>query len=201
MRRKLFIVLLVGAALEVAWLYGGLDLIRDKIASRPAGRVTKETNQAKTAIGKASEAVKTPEQAATAASPPSPGDPSRDPFALPPGVRLVAGPPGTAEPGTPGEAGATETESAKAAVPEPPARQLSGILVGPRDRVAIIDGTLVRSGDSLEGERVIDIQRDLVVLARDGQQRTLRLPAPEPLQIRSSAGGSQPRRPNGEAEP
>lgn len=203
MNRKLLIVLLLGAALEVAWLYGGLDLIRGKIASRPAGRIMKETNQAKTVIGKASEALKTPEPATTATPPPSPGDPSRNPFALPPGVRLLAEPSGV------GEGGASQQELAKAAVPAPPARQLNGILVGPRDRFAIIDGTLVRLGESLEGDRVIDIQRDRVVLARDGQQRTLRLPPPFPelssaseqLEIRSSAGESQPKRPNGEAKP
>jgi hypothetical protein len=206
MRRKLLIVVVLGAMLEIAWLYGGLELLRSRIGGGPVGRMMQQAKQVKTAIEKASEALKTLEQVTTAVLPPSPGDPSRNPFALPPGVRLLTEPSGTAG----GEAGPSiEKELAKAAVPEPPARQLSGILVGPGDRVAIIDGTLVRAGDNLDGERVIDIQRDRVVLAQDGRERTLRLPPPFPesspgteqLQIRSPARGDQPKRPNGETKP
>lgn len=207
MRRKFLIVLVLGTALEIAWLYGGLELLRSRIGGGPVGRMVQQAKQVKTAIEKASETVKTIEQPVAPQVALSLGDPDRNPFALPPGVRLLtdAGAPGEAKP--PSEAAGQEL--AKAALPEPPARQLNGILVGPRDRVAIIDGTLVRPGDSLEGERVIDIQRDRVVLARDGRERTLRLPPPFPesspeteqLQIRSSAGGDQPKRPNGETEP
>jgi hypothetical protein len=206
MRRKLFIVLLLGAALEVAWLYGGLDLIRSKTGTGPVDRPVKEANQVKPSVEQAREVVKADPaalgKALLAASPPIPGDPSRDPFALPSGVRLLADV-GAAQAKAEGEAAGQEL--AKAA---PPARQLNGILVGPRDRFAIIDGTLVRSGDSLEGERIVGIERDHVVLARDGQQRTLRLPPPFPElspateqgQTRSSAGESQPKRPNGVKE-
>lgn len=197
MRRKLLIVLVLGATLEIAWLYGGPELLRSRIGGGPVGRLMQEAKQAKTLLGKASDALKTLEQATTAGLSAIPGDPNRNPFALPPGVRLLTEPSGPAE----GEAGPSiEKELAKAAVPEPPARKLDGILVGPRDRVAIIDGILVRPGDSLEGERVVDIQRDRVVLARDGRERTLRLPPPFPepspgteqLQIRSPAEEDRP---------
>lgn len=205
--RKVVIVLLLGAALEVAWLFGGVELLRGKAGSGPVGRLMQEVKQVKTLVEKAREGLQadqaSPGAASMAGSPPSPGDPSRNPFALPQGVRLLTEPSATADPKTLGEAGAsTEKDLAKAVHPEPPARELSGILVGPRDRVAIIDGTLVRAGDSLEGERVVEIRRDRVVLARDGQHRTLHLPPPFPepgpgtaqLDIRSSAGAGQPGR-------
>lgn len=210
MRRKFLAVMVLGAVIEIAWLYGGLNLLRSKLGTGTVGQMVQQAKQVKTALEKATETLKSLEQATTGGLLASPGDPNRDPFALPPGVRHLAEPSGPAESRTAGEGGpSTGKELAKAAVPEPPARQLNGILVGARDRVAIIDGTLVRPGDSLEGERIVDIQRDHVVLARDGRERTLRLPPPFPesssgteqLQIRPSAGGDQPKRPNGETEP
>lgn len=212
--RKLVPVLLLATVLEGAWLLGGLELLRDKAGTGPVGRLTQELKQAKTLIEKASEALKVNpaalEQVLKQAAPLTPADPSRNPFALPEGVRSLAEPAAPADPKASGEVGAsTEKDMAKAATPEPPARQLSGILVGPRDRVAIIDGALVRPGDSLEGERVIEIRRDQVVLAREGQRRTLRLPPPFPesgqaaeqVQIRSSADAVPPKRSNGVTEP
>lgn len=207
MRKKIITLFLLGTALEVAWLYGGLEILRGKSGFGLVGRIKQEVEQVKTLVEKATEALKAEQGSlgvgSLAGSPPAPGDPSRNPFALPQGVRLLAQPSGTE---TPGEAGA-EKEAAKAA--PPPARELNGILVGPRDRVAIIDGTLVRAGDSLQGERVIDVRRDHVVLARDGQRRTLHLPPPFPeskpgteqLEISSSTGEPSPKRSNGAERP
>lgn len=213
MRKKVITVVLLVGALEVVWLLGGLDLLRGKSVTGPVGRLKQEVDQVKSLIEKASEALKADPasvgRAPMAGASPSSGDPLRDPFALPQGVRLLTQPSGSADPKAPGEAGASpEKELAKAVPPEPPARELSGILVGPHDRVAIIDGTLVRTGDRIEGDHVIAIRRDHVVLARDGQRRTLRLPPPFPesrpgteqLELRPSAG-LRPKRSNGAPTP
>lgn len=209
MRRKLIVVVLLGAILEGAWLMGAMQLLRGTMGSGPLGRLAQEVTQVKTLIGKAGDALKVDQTALEKALKelrgelsPSPSDPSRDPFALPQGVRLLSELSGAINPTAVGEVGtekSAQKDGGKAAAAEPRARQLSGILVGPRDRVAIIDGTLVRPGDSHDGEQVIDIQRDHVVLARDGQRRTLRLPPPFPesgqwaqqVEIRVSTGEGQ----------
>jgi hypothetical protein len=54
--------------------------------------------------------------------------------------------------------------------------------VSARERLAIIDGALLRTGDTLEGERVAEIRADLVVLVAEDRRRTLRLPPPFPTQ-------------------
>lgn len=210
MRKKITVLLLLGAALEVAWLMGTMELLRSKIGSSSLDRFGQELKQAKSLIERAGEAFKAEQPSLEQAlkelrgePASSPGDPSRNPFALPPGVRLLAQPSGDTQ------AGSTETDPAKAAAPEPRARELNGILVGPRDRVAIIDGVLVRAGDSLEGERVIDVRRDHVVLARDGQRRTLHLPPPfpeskqetEPVEVRASTSQVPSKRSNGAPTP
>ena len=205
--RKVVIVLLLSVALEVTGFVAGLGPFRGTNRTGPAGRPGQEVNPVKTGVEKPREGLKadqvSPTGASSAETSPNEGDPSRNPFALPAGVHPLSGAAPSLRP--PGEVGAHDTDPARAAVPEPPARELSGILVGPRDRVAIIDGTLLRAGDSVEGEHVIDIPRDHVVLARDGQRRTLRLPPPFPgsgqragqPETRASADGVQPKRSNG----
>ena len=215
MKRKLVIVLLLGMALEVAGLFGGMEFLREKAPTSPVGRFSQQVKEVRSLVEKAREALKadqlTPDALSKTAASLGLGDPSRNPFALPSGVRPVNQPTkAAANIGPPGEAGVADgKDGTRAPGPKPPASELSGILVGARDRVAIINGTLVRSGDSIEGERVIDIRRDHVVLARDGQRRTLRLPPPFPesaegteqLEIRSSAGGVQPEGSNGATKP
>jgi len=176
--RKLVVMVLLGAVLEGAWLFGGLELLRGKSGPGPAGRLMQEVNQVKTLVGKAREVLDQASLGGDTAAGLSQGDPSRNPFALPQGVRLLSALPETADPKAQDQAGApTEKDPAKA---EPLTRVLSGILTGSRQRLAIIDGTLVGTGDHIEGEQVVDIGRDSVVLARDGQRRTLRLPPPFP---------------------
>jgi len=201
--RKIVIMLLLSVALELTGFVAGLQPFRSTNRTDPAGRPSQGANPVKTAVEKPREGLKADQVSPTAASSaetsPNEADPSRNPFALPAGVHSLNQPSGAAANlRPPGEAGASDdTGPARAAVPAPPARELSGILVGPRDRVAIIDGTLLRAGESLEGEHVIDIRQDHVVLARDGQRRTLRLPPPFPEPGQRTG---QPER-NGAAKP
>lgn len=170
--RKLLPIMLLGTVIEVAWLLGGLEMLRGKAGPGVVGQIGQEVAQVKQLLEKAREAMEV-----RAATPPSAGDPSRNPFALPPGVQLL----GQVADGQPGASGASpEKGGAPAPPPPPPARELAGILVGPRERLAIIDGTIVRAGDRLDDERVVDIRHDRVVLAREGGRRTLRLPPPFP---------------------
>lgn len=210
--RKVVIMLLLGMALEVSGFLGTVEFLREKMRTGPVGRLAQEVNQARSLVGKAREVLNadqlTPEALSKAVAALGQGDPSRNPFALPQGVNALNQPTGDLRP--PGEAGAGgEKDPTLASRPKPPAHELNGILVGTLDRVAIIDGTLLRTGDVLEGEHVIDIGRDHVVLARDGQRRTLRLPPPFPEsgqetgqpEPRSSAEGVQPKRLNGATKP
>lgn len=205
MRRKVVVVLVLGMALEVSGLMGTMELLREKTRSGPIGRVLKEVDQARSLIGKAQDGLNadklTAEALSKAVAALGRGDPARNPFELPAEVRSMNQPAGAAAGLSPSD----EAGAPQGSVPAPPPRELNGILVGPRDRVAIIDGTLLRMGDTLEGEHVVDIGRDHVVLARDGQHRTLRLPPPFPEsgqpETRSSADGAQPKRSNGAAKP
>ena len=184
--RKIVIMLLLSVALELTGFVAGLQPFRGTSPTGPAVRPGQGANPVKTAVEKPREGLKadqvSPTGAPSAESSPNQDDPSRNPFELPAGVHSLNQPSGAAANlRPPGEAGASDGAGpARAAVPAPPARELSGILVGPRDRVAIINGTLLRTGESLEGEHLIDIRRDHVILARDGQRRTLRLPPPFP---------------------
>jgi len=167
--RKLLPIMLLGTVIEVAWLLGGLEMLRGKAGPGVVGQIGQEVAQVKPLLEKAREAMEV-----RAATPPSAGDPSRNPFALPPGIQLL----GQVADGQPGASGASPEKGVGPA--PPPARELAGILVGPRERLAIIDGTIVRAGDRLDDERVVDIRHDRVVLARAGEQRTLHLPPPFP---------------------
>ncbi len=48
-------------------------------------------------------------------------------------------------------------------------------LVGPHRRLAVIDGQIVRPGDSINGARVVAIQPQVVILQTGGEQQRLRL--------------------------
>ena len=207
--RKFVMVLLLSVVLEVTGFLPGLQPFRGKSGPGPAVSPQQQVKPAKARAEKPREEPKADQASPEGGSGEGPsareGDPPRNPFALPDGIRSLNQAPGAAAAlSLSDEAGAS-----RAAVPEPPARELSGILVGPRDRVAIINGTLLRTGESLEGEHLIDIRRDHVVLARDGQRRTLRLPPPFPESGQgtgrpeppSSADRVNPKRSNGAAKP
>jgi MSHA biogenesis protein MshK len=66
---------------------------------------------------------------------------------------------------------------------------LQTVLVSPERRNAIVNGRLVRVGDSVSGMRVIEIRESAVVLRGPGEQRTLSLfPA---VEKRPGAGHAQ----------
>ena len=56
-----------------------------------------------------------------------------------------------------------------------PAVRLSAIFEKGKDRVAIIDHEVVRKGDMVGDEKVFEIERDKVILIRNGTKRVLSL--------------------------
>jgi hypothetical protein len=56
-----------------------------------------------------------------------------------------------------------------------PAVRLSAIFEKGKDRVAIIDREVVRKGDMVGNEKVLEIEKDKVILTRDGTKRVLSL--------------------------
>lgn len=171
--RKGLIVVLLAAALEVAWLLGGLELLRSAPGPSLVGQVGQAVTQAKALQA----AMRDLGDTTAAPRPAPPGDPDRNPFTLPPGVRLLGQPADPATVLAPAGGGPSANKE-PAPPPAPPRRELGGIMVSGRERLAIIDGTLVRSGDELDGDRIADINPDRVVLVRDGTRRTLRLADP-----------------------
>jgi hypothetical protein len=61
----------------------------------------------------------------------------------------------------------------------PPAVRLLGIFEKGKDRVAIIDHEVVRRGDMIGDEKVLEIEKDKVILIRDNTKRILSLTAIE----------------------
>lgn len=62
-----------------------------------------------------------------------------------------------------------------AEAPKPQANfSLDSIMIGDGKRLAVINGQMVREGQSLEQARVVKVTPDRVVLSVNGQQRVLR---------------------------
>jgi len=59
--------------------------------------------------------------------------------------------------------------------------RLAAILERGGDRVAVIDRDVVRKGDMIGNEKVVEIGRDRVVLARGSVRRTLTLADPDAI--------------------
>lgn len=118
----------------------------------------------------------------------------RDPFLLPSGVHLLS------KVGTPlgVRRGPSETDSR----PDENLMKVKAILISDHARLALIDRHIVTVGDSIRGERVLDIKTDRVILGKGDQRRTLllsqspvRLTAVEspPYSNSSPQGGSEGR--------
>ncbi len=60
--------------------------------------------------------------------------------------------------------------------------RVSAIMDGKGGRVAIIDQQIVKRGDAIGQERVVGIEADRVILAREGSQRILTLAVPAPAE-------------------
>jgi len=114
----------------------------------------------------------------------------KDPFLLPPGVHLLSKI-GTAS-------GRTDRQSND--ILSPPLK-VTAILISDHARLALIDRHIVTVGDSIHGEKVLEIKTDRVILGKGEQKRTLLLsqspvrltveqsPRPYPLPQKGSEGG------------
>jgi hypothetical protein len=102
----------------------------------------------------------------------------RDPFLLPPGVHLLSKI-GTGTPsGVKGLPPKIETD-----------RGVKAILIADHIRLASIDRHIVTVGDSIHGEKVLEIRKDRVILGKGDQKRTLLLPqSPVALTIEQIKG-------------
>ena len=88
----------------------------------------------------------------------------RDPFLLPPGVHLLSKT-GTAS-------GRTDRQSND--ILSSPLK-VKAILISDHARLALIDRHIVTVGDSIQGEKVLEIKTDRVILGKGEQKRTLLL--------------------------
>jgi hypothetical protein len=99
----------------------------------------------------------------------------RNPFSLPDGIHLRS-----KSPAVPAALKAPETapkgETKVLDVPPSPLPtplKVRAILIGSQTRLALIDRHIVREGDSLEGEKILVIAKDYVVLGEGDKKRTL----------------------------
>lgn len=94
----------------------------------------------------------------------------RDPFLLPPGVRLLS---------------KIDTASGAKGIPSktegkpndilPSPLKVKTILISDHVRLALIDRHIVKVGDSIHDEKVLEIRTDRVILGKGDQKRTLLL--------------------------
>lgn len=106
----------------------------------------------------------------------------RDPFLLPPSVRLIS--PGGEEKPFKKEAKREDrpssqvVESSMGQLKEPslPTLSLKAILISDYIRLAAIDQEIVGEGGLIAGERVLEIHPDRVILGKGERRRTLYLP-------------------------
>jgi hypothetical protein len=88
----------------------------------------------------------------------------RDPFLYPPGVHLLS------KIGTPsGRTGSQASDNPS------PSMTVKAILISDHIRLALIDRHIVTVGDSVRGEKVLEIKTDGVILGKGEQKKTLRL--------------------------
>ena len=95
---------------------------------------------------------------------------SRDPFLLPPGVHLLS------NKETPTGAKGNPTKLAgnpSDLLPSP--LKVKAILISDRIRLALIDRHIVKVGDPVQDEKVLEIKTDRVILGKGDQKRTLLL--------------------------
>ena len=101
--------------------------------------------------------------------------PGRNPFSLPAGIHLRSK--STAVPMASRvleTAPKMETKVLDVPPPPPPAPlKIRAILIGSQTRLALIDRHIVREGDSLEGEKILVIAKEYVVLGQGDKKRTL----------------------------
>ena len=99
----------------------------------------------------------------------------RTPFSLPDGIHLRSKSPAVAAALKAPER-APKGEIKVLPVPPPPLPtplKVRAILIGSQTRLALIDRHIVREGDSIEGEKILVIAKEYVVLGQGDKKRTL----------------------------
>jgi type II secretory pathway component PulC len=91
----------------------------------------------------------------------------RDPFSFPPGVRLRVAQAGKSS-------NAAEPPTKTKAI-EPPVKKVTAILITDSRKVASINHKVVAVGDLIDGERVLEIKPDRVILEKDGCKQVITL--------------------------
>ena len=181
--------LLLGLLLEGGLLLGGLELLGLKIGESPVQKLRQDVKEAGKLVGLVSQAVdvmksdKGGQQAMTdlgkllqgeslkSLEQVSRADIERNPFSLPKGIQTLKELEAMAQKS---EEGASTKDGGKKNE-----LKVSGIFLGKRERTAIVGGILVREGDLIGAEQVFEINREGVVLEREGNRRTLMPPALE----------------------
>ncbi len=103
----------------------------------------------------------------------------RDPFVLPPGVRLLSnGDTNAVIKGTV----SSRTPSTTEIKPKEILLKVTAILISDHIRLASIDGSIVTVGDSIHDQRILEIKNDRVVLGKGDRRRTLLL-SQSPVQL------------------
>jgi len=90
----------------------------------------------------------------------------RDPFFLPSGVRLLSKE-------TPVQENKKVLQATEEVKPVEVPLKLKAILIGDHIRLASIDRSIVSIGDFINGEKVLEIRSDRVILEKEGKKRTL----------------------------
>ncbi|MFB3886014.1 MAG: hypothetical protein ACE144_12355 [Thermodesulfobacteriota bacterium] len=88
----------------------------------------------------------------------------RDPFVLPPGIRLLSR----------ADTVSVSQKVSSKEVPTPSLR-VNAILISDRIRLASIDKHIVTIGDTILGEKILEIEKDRVILGMGDKRRTLHL--------------------------
>lgn len=88
----------------------------------------------------------------------------RDPFVLPPGVRLLSKNDTT-----------SATKGGYSTDISPPLLKVNAILISDRIRLASIDRHIVTVGDSIHDEKILEIKNDRVILGKGDKKRSLLL--------------------------
>jgi hypothetical protein len=104
---------------------------------------------------------------------------ARDPFVLPPGVRLLSKTDTNSVTKGAVSSGATSTTEIK---PMETPLKVTAILVSDHIRLASVNGYIVTVGDSIHDERVLEIKNDRVILGKGDKKRTLLL-SQSPVQL------------------
>jgi hypothetical protein len=92
----------------------------------------------------------------------------RDPFRLPEGIRLLS-----KIDAVQGAKGTASTSEAKPTDISPPPLKVKAILISDHIRLASINRYIVKVGDSINDERVLEIKPDQVILGKEGKKRSI----------------------------